>query len=648
MRISTGPQDPPKATFTVSPEGNDTGSGSASAPFATLERARNAVRELKSTKPVIVLVRAGTYFLEQPLTFKVEDSGTAEATVTYTAFPGEKVVLSGGTPIRGWKLAGVEGRTTWAAESPETRQLFVNGRRATRTKLPKEGYFQVDEVLDQTPKQTDGAKRFRYKAGDLKPWANLSDVEVVALHFWHEERLPIEGLDEKERIVTFQKKSIRRLAEAIKNQPARYWVENVVEALDTPGQFYWDRREGIVYYLPRLGEDVATAEMIVPQLRHVVRFEGAKHVALKGMIVSHTEAYCPPRKNQETEICGPSQAAVTAPGAIVFENAEACSFEDGVVEHVGSTGIEIAPGSSKISIARNAIRDLGAGGLKIGDWTSGENAARDNVIADNWIHDGGLIYPSACGILVCHSGGNTIAHNSIYHFFYTGISVGWTWGYKESAAKGNVIEQNHIHHLGRRVLSDMGGIYTLGPSPGTVLRNNLIHDVDAFDYGGWGIYFDEGSTGIVAENNVVYNTKDGGLHQHYGKENVVRNNVLAFAREAQIGRSRLEGHLSFTFERNIVLWKEGAFFRKGYSDKPGEQVVFKSNVYWPVDGKPVVFGDKSWDEWRKMGQDEGTVIADPLFVDPEKGDFTLQPGSPALKLGFQPIDVSKVGPRPTK
>ncbi|HXX92957.1 MAG TPA: right-handed parallel beta-helix repeat-containing protein, partial [Planctomycetota bacterium] len=537
------------------------------------------------------------------------------------------------------------GRPMWAAESPETRQLFVNGRRALRTRLPKEGTYQIDEVLDQTARAEDGARRFRYKEGDLKPWANLSDVEVVALHFWHEERLPVESLDEKERIVRFQKKSIRRLAEAIRNQPARYFVENVVEALDSPGQFYWDRREGIAYYLPRPGEEARTSEMIVPQLRHVVRFDGARHVRLRGMTVSHTEAYCPASKNKDTELSGPSQAAVTAPGAIVFENAAGCAFEDGAVEHVGSYGIEIGPGCSGIEVLHNTIRDLGAGGLKIGDWTSGANPARDAVVADNRIFEGGLLFPSACGILICHSGGNRILHNDIHDFFYTGISVGWTWGYRESAARDNRIEANHIHHLGRRVLSDMGGIYTLGPSPGTVLRRNLIHDIDAFDYGGWGIYFDEGSTGILAEENVVYNTKDGGLHQHYGKENIARNNVFAFAREAQVARSRLEKHLSFTFEQNIVLWKEGEFFHKGYSDTPGEQVAFHRNVYWQVEGKPVTFGGLTLEAWQKLGQDQDSIVADPLFVAPEKGDFTLRPDSPALKLGFRPIDLSGVGPR---
>src|SRR5437773_714791 len=137
-------QADPKAEFYVAPNGNDTASGKIDAPFATLERARDAARALKGKEEVTILVRGGTYFLDQPLVFSAEDSGP----VMFAAFPGEKPILSGGTPIKGWKVEDVRGMKLWVAESPESRQLFVNGRRAPRPRLPKEGTFRIEEVLD--------------------------------------------------------------------------------------------------------------------------------------------------------------------------------------------------------------------------------------------------------------------------------------------------------------------------------------------------------------------------------------------------------------------------------------------------------------------------------------------------------------------
>lgn len=146
-----------------------------------------------------------------------------------------------------------------------------------------------------------------------------------------------------------------------------------------------------------------------------------------------------------------------------------------------------------------------------------------------------------------------------------------------------MIEFNYVHHIGVRldgdgpILSDMGCIYTLGVQPGTVIRFNLFHSVAGLRYSGWGIYLDEGSSNILVENNIVYNTSHGGFHQHYGRENVVRNNIFAFGRDAQIQRSRAEPHLSFTFERNIVYWSGGELLAGTWDDL---NFAFDNNLYW--------------------------------------------------------------------
>ncbi len=188
----------------------------------------------------------------------------------------------------------------------------------------------------------------------------------------------------------------------------------------------------------------------------------------------------------------------------------------------------------------------------------------------------------------------------------------------------------------------MGGIYTLGDQTGTLIAHNVFHDIVGFRYGGWGIYFDEGTSRITAENNLVYRTTHGGLDQHYGRENMVRNNIFAFGRDVQINRSRLEPHPSFRLVDNVILWTHNAALGGDFSEP---RIVSDRNTWWRTDGADFDFAGRSRADWQAAGLDQNSRFADPHFADPEHGDFSATAASAASFAGFQPFDVSDVGPR---
>ncbi|HOW66757.1 MAG TPA: right-handed parallel beta-helix repeat-containing protein, partial [Verrucomicrobiota bacterium] len=237
-----------------------------------------------------------------------------------------------------------------------------------------------------------------------------------------------------------------------------------------------------------------------------------------------------------------------------------------------------------------------------------------------------------------------IVHNHIYDLFWSGICVGSVQDFGPNHAQSNLVEFNHVHDIGYGMLSDLAGIYTCN-TPGTSIRFNRVHDVRRRDYGGWGIYPDEGAHDLLIEKNLVYNCQDGALFAHHNRNITVENNIFAFSRHTQVERYGVGG-FELLFQRNLVYYREGSAVGPVGVENCGTNVcVFHRNLYWNVSGQPVRFGDKSFAAWQAMGQDANSIVADPLFVEPAQGDFGLRPESPAKKIGFESWDLSNVGPR---
>jgi len=621
----------PAQDYYVSTEGNDAWSGivpkpnkaKTDGPFATVAQAQKTVRQLKTqglmTGPVTVHLRGGTYALEAPLVFTPADSGS----ITYAAYRSETPILSGGRRITGWANTRVNGKRAWVADIPEVREgkwyfrsLYVNNERRERARTPRanEALWRLAEVPGMPVPcgwRNEHYNRFRFPAGAMRAFRNLQDIEVVLFHFWIDERFPITAFDAKTNMITSSRASRAPLVEAWGSLLAPGYVENVFEALTEPGQWYLDRGEGKLYYIPRKGENMKETEVIAPRLYQLLRLEGApaagrhvEHLRFQGITFAHTDwvqpgpevealmapqFVTPGRAQHHTyrkTLASTSQGAADVPGAIFMTGARYCALENCRIANIGWTGVQLADGCRGNRVVGNELVDLGAGGVNLDGAAAGEERVLltgENRITDNHIHSGGHVFHSGIGVLAMNSFGNTISHNHIHDFYYSGISCGWVWGYAENVSRDNRIEKNHIHDLGKGLLSDMGGIYTLGVQPGTVLRGNLIHNVEKLNYGAWCIYPDEGSSHILIENNVCYDTNGEIFHQHYGRENLVRNNIFAFG-----------------------------------------------------------------EDWQALGHDRHSLIADPLCKNAAARDFRLEKKSPAFAIGFEPIDLSDVGPRPPK
>lgn len=648
--------------------------GSDPYSFPSIPAALDFVRELRRIgvgQPIAVRLTADTYSLSSPLRI---DSGVSDVTIEPAG--DKRVTILGGVEITGFDWDTYNGVKCLSAPLPDVcknekgecnfTDLYVNGSRASFTRYPAEGYLYPEDVENHEGQLFSGSGWFIAEDGDIKDFRNIDRVQISFCHYWIDEHTPIESYDPETRRVTFKYRSRFNIAGG-KNTSSglEYYMENVAEMFANPNEWYAD--EGKVYYIPR--DESVTPETIrafAPTLSklvdvkgspdkkvHGIRFRGIDFAVTRGEYGSLGNGNVTSNGSDTIYYASDAQAVSNADGSITFKYAANCSLESCTLKNFGVHGIVIDLGCSNIRVDSCDLYDGGAGGVKIigGGVSSPESEhTHDNVVDNCTILHCGKRYFAACGVLLIHTYNNTVSHNEIGHLYYTGVSVGWVWGYAPNMSRDNLVTKNHIHHLGGGMLSDMGGVYLLGLQPGTVVSNNIIHDVKSKHYGGWALYTDEGSSYMTLENNICYNTSDNSYHQHYGSMNTVRNNIFAFSDGQMMRVSRTEAHLSIIFEGNIVYSAGTPMYDISRAQIAQKTVSATRNLFFDcTKDVPVMrdFGEDqlTLDDFQAAGLETGSLIADPLFRDAANYDFTLAADSPAKLIGFKPIDISDVGAR---
>ncbi len=648
------------------------GDGSKAKPFGTIEEvmAAAAVRAQEGPCNFTINLKAGEYILSEPILLDAATYDTFGCTFDFICEDKEKAVLAAWIRIDGFDTTEkVNGVDAWVAKLPEVNgetlyphQMFaLDGTRLERPRWPEEDFLyalngkgpEIDSLKDAA--QRDRMDSLRFREGEIpEGLTRLSDIQMRMFHWWDDEKLTVKDIDYENRWINFTTASEFAFKEN-NGDGARYFLDNVFEALNDPGEVYADRESGKIYYIPRKGEKQDGFALYASNLEHMLTIDGVHNISFENIAFSGSDW-----KTVERYTGQAARDIETA--AVSLNNTSHVTFENCDFTHIGTKAIRIIQAVNNVTISHCVMDDLGAGAIEIVGVNMeepDETVVHNIHITDCQISRFGRVFANGVGVLLRNAHDCTIAHNDIYDGYYTGISIGWRWGYDYSVTNNLLVEKNHIYDIGQRLLSDMGGIYSLGPQPGTVLRGNLIHDIAMYSYGGWAIYPDEGSSEILIENNVCYNTTATVFHQHYGKDNIVRNNIFAFGDGGAFIITRKEEHNSLTLERNILLTKGTPIYAKA-----ADQMNMKdnSNLIWdmttpdPISGamnfdpKTITYtfpdsNKRTVDQMKAAGLFNNVLIADPLFKDAENYDFTLSENSPAFDIGFVPIDISDVGPR---
>ena len=561
----------PSATFMeiyASPNGSDTNSGNFTHPLKTIAKARDLVSANLSsmTGDIIVWIRGGVYTLDESLVFGQNDSGKNGYNVIYRAYPGETPIISGGVSVSGWQSNGT-GSNIWVANSPisDFRQLYVNGVRAVRARGPP-------TMIATT--EGDG-----HKLNDISitKWKNLNDVEIVYKTLWTLPRIRIYGYYSIKNILLMQEPAYSFARAKSADIGAPTWIENAIELLDKPGEFYLDKSTGKIYYIPRLGESLDTAEVIVPKIQTLLKIEGnqtekVSNLKFQGLHFQYATwlepnqfgtCFVDLQANVFATLDGTVKSLKMSPGNVYMRFAEQISIQNCTFSKLGSAGLDLQRGVNNVAVIGNTFKDLSGIAIQIGELDlplitpTDPRAVRDILIVNNYITNCSVEYMGGPGIFTGYVRNVRIEHNSISNLPYTGISLGWGWSGATTVMANNTIKFNRMYGV-MNYLADGGGIYTLSTQEGTNVSYNVIHDC------GWnGLYPDERTNGTTWTYNVVYNTFNS-IQNHIMFYDELGSDAFALN---NISNNYLETYPIFAIPKG---WKDTEAKQQIFGLKPGD------------------------------------------------------------------------------
>ena len=705
------------ADFHVSPQGDDNWSGrfaeanvdKTDGPFATLDAARRAVRELGPTRPLTVLLRGGTYQLRHPVVFGSHDSGAEDAPITYAAYPGETPILSGGMTINDWKPYR---DSIYQAELPRLedryyrfRQLFFDGKRQIRARYPN---YDPDHphtggwaFIESTPPlETPGPASLTWEKGMFpRQWEKPHHGEVFVIPglAWNSHIVPMLDVDHDKRNIRLSRPMSTTWDALQKGN--RFYVENLLEELDQPGEWCFDPDARTLYFRPPDDRAPQDGRVTVPMIDRLIELRATagqpvRHLRFEGITFTQTLSGHPHFMPLHPDYIDCNRP-LSAGWSFYIENAEHCAIENCIFDQVGGDAIRLHGYNAHHRIAHNEFVGVGAQAICFAHldfwpydfppiWRDKERQfeimssqlpwAVGNTVCANHVHHCGVIdnFGGAIHIHGLNTRDNRFCHNHVHdqphHAIYFSMGFG-----------RNYIEYNDFHDL-CYVMADAGGVYNNRWSilPGdpvlgehNVVRYNLIqrvsgvhHAVEPVDDAApvpshervitphftWGIYYDNSPRRAQIYGNVTIGNVWGGVFLGGGyaepADNLIENNIFIDSRDYQLDLAMNEGARGNRFLRNIVWLRnpDAYLFRVTKINGVAE---CDHNLYFVSPGVELRIKGlegESFENWRKLGFDANSVLADPLFVDAEGGDYTLRPDSPALKMGFKQIPFHKIGP----